>query len=93
MQQTPADRVPQQDAGDKCVLPRRACGKGRSQQAARLPGRSDLRRRSFVNSTIHFGIYLILGAGKALVERRILARLRQFSRSDLRVRRLLVFAG
>ena len=45
----------------------------------------------FVVSSIHFGVYLILGAGEALLDQRIVTRLHQFSRCQLRVRRLLVF--
>ncbi len=45
----------------------------------------------FVASSIHYGIYLILGAGEGMLNNRIVARLRHFSRSQLRVRRLLVF--
>jgi hypothetical protein len=44
----------------------------------------------FIGGSIHFGIYLILGAGDALRRERVIERLRRFARSPARVRRLVV---
>ncbi|MGD8308438.1 MAG: hypothetical protein PVG98_03270 [Chromatiales bacterium] len=58
----------------------------------RIPHTETLGRTlAFVASTIHYGVYVIVGMGEALREEAVVERLRRFARSQDRVRRMMVF--
>jgi len=45
----------------------------------------------FIACTIHFGIYVFYGAGQALRRPEIIARLRSFAQSQIKIRRMVIF--
>jgi hypothetical protein len=58
----------------------------------RIPHTETLGRTlTFIASTIHYGVYVVLGQGRALGDEAVAERLRRFARAQHRVRRMVVF--
>ena len=58
----------------------------------RIPHTETLARTlTFIASTIHYGVYLVVGQGEALRDEAVVERLRRFARSQDRVRRMVIF--